>query len=289
MAVARYRVVAEDLVRRIDEGEFPEGAQLPTEAQLMAQYENASRNTIRDAVKILIGRGLVATSPGRGTFVLKEVKPFAVTLASVPAAPGPGGGEGKAYEFDATLQNRSFENTPPRVEIKKAAGEIARALELESGTRVVVRHQERRIDASRPWSMQTSFYPMRFVTEGAERLLDAEDIPEGVVAYLKRELDVEQVAYRDRITARVPDGNEAAFFNLPDTGSVVIVHDRIAYDRDKHPIRFTNTVYPADRNHLYLEVGEVPGSSMPETALHGQESADFPDSSGGHETKESSK
>lgn len=270
MAVARYRVVADDLVRRINEGEFPEGAQLPTEAQLMEYYEGTSRNTIRDAVKILISRNLVATSPGRGTFVLKPVVPFAVTVASVPAPPGPSKGENKAYEFDAMLQGRTAETTPPRVEIQKAIGEIAYALGLEDGERVVLRHQERRVDEGRPWTLQTSYYPMKFVTEGAERLLDAEDIEEGVVAYLKDALGVEQVAYRDRFTARVPDGNEAAFFNLPDTGSVVIVHDRVAYDQNKHAIRFTRTVYPADRNHLILEVGEVPENAAAFRPLPGE-------------------
>lgn len=254
MAVPRFRQIAEELIRRIDTGEFHEGEQLPTEVELMTEYE-ASRNTIRDAIKLLIGRGLVATSPGRGTFVLKEVEPFALTLTAV-GAPGQTG-ESEAYRFEARLQGRVAEFDDPRVEIQKATHEVAESLQISVGDRVVIRHQARRIDG-RPWSLQTSFYPMTFVHQGADRLIDAEDIPEGVVQYLKDELGVEQVGYRDKITARVPDAHEASFFNLPDSGSTVIVHDRVAYDRDKRAIRLTNTVYPADRNELYVEVGDVP-------------------------------
>ncbi|WP_158566760.1 GntR family transcriptional regulator [Actinomadura craniellae] len=268
MAPSRFRQIAEELTRRIDSGEFPEGAQLPTEVELMNEY-SASRNTIRDAVKLLIGRGKVATSPGRGTFVLKEVEPFALTLSAV--SPGsPGGGEGDMYRFEAQLQGREAKSDSPRVEIQRASPEVAEALDMAPGGRVVSRHQERRIDG-RPWSLQTSFYPMTFVGQGADRLIDAEDIEEGVISYLRTTLDIEQVGYRDKITARVPTQAEANFFNLPDSGSVVIVTDRIAYDRDKKPIRLTNTVYPADRNHLYIEVGDVP------TAPHIRNSEHFTD------------
>jgi GntR family transcriptional regulator len=254
MPVPRFRQIAEEMIRRIDTGEFAEGAQLPTEVELMTEYE-ASRNTIRDAIKLLIGRGLVATSPGRGTFVLKEVEPFSLTLT---AAGSPGQtGENEAYRFDARLQGREAQIDDPRVEIQKASQAVADALHIDVRDRVVIRHQERRIDG-RPWSLQTSFYPMSFVHQGADRLIDAEDIDEGVVKYLQDKLGIEQVGYRDRITARVPDAHEASFFNLPDSGSTVIVHDRVAYDHDKRPIRLTNTVYPADRNELYIEVGEVP-------------------------------
>jgi GntR family transcriptional regulator len=254
MAVPRYRAIAEDLERRIDEGEFPEGSQLPTEDQLGDLYDGASRNTVRDAIKVLIGRRKVMTAAGRGTFVLKEVVPIAVTLTS--AFEGPGGGEGKAYEFEAMVQGRTADSDDPEVAIRKASAELAAALQVETGARLVERRQERRTEG-RPWSRQTSFYPMTFVTHGAEKLLDAVDIPQGVVAYLKESIGVEQVGYRDRITARAADVNEAAFFNLPDSG-IVIVTDRVAYDQDERPIRLTKTVYPADRNHLYVEYGKVP-------------------------------
>ena len=75
---------------------------------------------------------------------------------------------------------------------------------------VVSRHESRYIDDI-PWSLQTSFYPMNFVTKGATRLLMAEDIGEGTVRYLAASIGLMQVGYRDWITLRAPDGNEQAF------------------------------------------------------------------------------
>ena len=42
----------------------------------------------------------------------------------------------------------------------------------------MIRHEERFIDGVL-WSMQTSYYPMDFVTRGAGRLLAVEDIAAG--------------------------------------------------------------------------------------------------------------
>ncbi|WP_026415663.1 GntR family transcriptional regulator [Actinomadura oligospora] len=256
MAGARYRDIADDLARRIGEGEFAAGERLPTEEQLMAGYDNASRNTVREAVKILKSRGLVQTTQGRGTFVLEGTVPTTVTLVSLPL---PSGGGDAARRFDARLEDHAFESTDPRVEIQRSSPGVAAALALPEGSRVVLRHQERFVDG-RPWSLQTTYYPMEYVTRGADRLLDDEEIPEGVFAYLKETLGLEQVAHRDRVTARPPDANETAFFSLHDTGGVVIVHDRVGYDPGRTPIRCTCTVYPADRNQLDLVIGAVPPS-----------------------------
>jgi DNA-binding GntR family transcriptional regulator len=68
-----YRQIAEDLRQKIESGELGHGDQLPTELELRERYE-ASRNTVRDAVKWLTTRGLVETRPGQGTFVVDRDK-----------------------------------------------------------------------------------------------------------------------------------------------------------------------------------------------------------------------
>ena len=53
MAQPMYQQIAEDLRKQIDGGALERGRQLPTELELRERY-NASRNTIRDAIKRLI-------------------------------------------------------------------------------------------------------------------------------------------------------------------------------------------------------------------------------------------
>ena len=83
MANPMYRQIADDLRQTIESGTIAPGSQLPTELELRERY-NASRNTVRDAIKWLINLGLVATRPGQGTFVVEKIDPFVTTLSGNP-------------------------------------------------------------------------------------------------------------------------------------------------------------------------------------------------------------
>src|SRR5215468_4741091 len=79
-----YQQIAEDLRKQIESGTLARGSQLPTELELREQYD-ASRNTVRDAVKWLITRGLVETRPGQGTFVVEKIDPYITILTGDPS------------------------------------------------------------------------------------------------------------------------------------------------------------------------------------------------------------
>src|ERR1700730_10287408 len=119
MADPMYKQIADDLRRQIEEGGLAPGQQLRTELELREKY-NASRNTVRDAVKLLITRGLVETRPGQGTFVVAKIDPY-VTLLTVDADKG-GDEEGPVYLAEERAKRRTPVTTDPRVEIQKAAG-----------------------------------------------------------------------------------------------------------------------------------------------------------------------
>jgi GntR family transcriptional regulator len=259
MPESMYRQIAEDLRLKIESGELGHGTQLPTELELREQFD-ASRNTVRDAIKLLITRGLVETRPGQGTFVVGKIDPYVTVLTGEASASA---GEGDIYKQEVTSRRRKPTTTDPRVEIQQSAGMVTDALEVENGTTVVSRHQQRYIDDI-PFSLQTSFYPLTLVTQGADKLIQAPDIPEGAVAYLRKQLGLDQVGYRDRVTVRPPDANESAFFKLPDDGRVAVFEvRRTAFDHDGKPFRLTVSVYPADRNQFTVNVGQVP-DELPE-------------------------
>jgi GntR family transcriptional regulator len=250
-----WRRIAEDLRAKIEAGDLGSGGQpLPSELELRDAY-SASRNTIRDAVKWLATRGLVVTRPGQGTFVVKDIDPL-ITRLSTDFGAGPNAEE-VAYLSDPAEKQTPIVQTP-RVEIQRASSLIAGELGLAHGTSVVSRHQERFIDGT-PWSLQTSFYPMEFVEKGATRLIQAENIGEGVVAYIELSLGRKHVGWRDRFTIRPPDAIESTFFSLPDDGRIGVIEIiRTGFDEDSRPFRVTVSTYPADRNQFVMEVGQVP-------------------------------
>lgn len=61
-------IVTADIGARIVAGEFAPGAAIPTEADLVKKFR-VSRTTVREAVKRLHGKGLVASKPRNGTVV----------------------------------------------------------------------------------------------------------------------------------------------------------------------------------------------------------------------------
>lgn len=289
MADPKYREIAQDLQRRIESGELAPGDRLPNEMEFREQY-NASRNTVRDAIKWLTNRQLVETKPGQGTFVTQRIEPIITTLSEDPET-GLAGGEGKAAFAEIIKQRerkrqaretaeregsgdhiaepdtRELPEGEPRasvptIEVKFAPDHIAERLRVAPGAEVLLRHQEFYIGRT-PWSLQTTFYPMELVDRGASALLRAQDLADGAVKYLEEKLGLVQCGYRTRIVVRPPNQQEARFFRLPEDGRVPVVSlIRTGYTDTKeygpYPFRVTFTVLPADRHQFVINSGNVP-------------------------------
>lgn len=123
---ANLRVqLAESLRDRLQMGEWHEGDQLPTEAELAAEY-GVSRSTVRSALQQLETLGLTITRHGMGTFVspyghaikagLQELRSMTDTI--------------RAHGMTPEMDYHS-------VEFRPATADEAQALALEAGTRVL--------------------------------------------------------------------------------------------------------------------------------------------------------
>jgi GntR family transcriptional regulator len=247
-----YRHIADDLRTKIKDGDLAPNEKLPTEGELSEMYKNASRNTVREAIRRLTDEGLLESRPGQGTFVARSIDPFVTVLTADPKT-GFGGGESAAYLSKVREEHRDPRNSVPRVEVVSASGAVAGLLGIPPGSQVVSRSQDRYIDGI-PWSRQVSFYLMDFITKGATKLLMAQDIEEGSVGYLDNEIGVRQTGYRDWITGRLASEDEQTFFGIGHNAAV-FVDSRVAFDQNNTPMRLTVTIFPVDRNQLIVNVG----------------------------------
>jgi GntR family transcriptional regulator len=71
---AQYRQIADSLRDAIMSGALPDGARVPSEEQLRQEH-GVSRTTVRKAIEVLKGEGLVEVRAPRGTFVRKSLEP----------------------------------------------------------------------------------------------------------------------------------------------------------------------------------------------------------------------
>ncbi|HXP22474.1 MAG TPA: GntR family transcriptional regulator [Streptosporangiaceae bacterium] len=249
MALAKYQEIADRLRDQIDSGMFQPGERLPSEPDLVRQFD-ASRNTVRLALALLTNQGLVVTRQGLGTFVTEPTKPFTALLSRVSEQPH---GQSSSTILPQ-VGNTAGEPETSRQVVEKAPASpsVAEKLEIAPGELIVVRRRQGSIGAV-PWMMMASYFPLD-VAEGTP-LEQAGEIINGSIALLA-EMGYPQVGFVDEIGARMPSAREFAFFGLS-TGTPVLVVNRTAYTPDR-PIRLTRYIYRGDRVRLTHEVGTIP-------------------------------
>lgn len=142
--VSLYMQVASRLGERIEVGEWHAGEQLPTEDQLIDAY-GVSRVTVRQALRMLVDRGLVVRERGRGTFLrdasltagARGVRSFTTEIAQLGMTAG-----SKVLEL----------------QIQPVTAQAATALGL-AGDDPVVKISRLRTGDGQPIGVQTGQYP----------------------------------------------------------------------------------------------------------------------------------
>jgi GntR family transcriptional regulator len=244
-----YQQIADRLRDQIDSGTLQPGERLPSEPDLVRQFD-ASRNTVRLALALLTNQGLVVTRQGLGTFVTEPARPFTALLSRVATQPS-------VQSVSTVLPEVSragSEAETSRLFVEKAPASmsVAEKLEVAPGDLVVVRRRSGSI-GDVPWMMMASYFPLD-IAEGTP-LEQAGEIAGGSIKLLA-DMGYAQVGFVDEIGARMPSTREFSFFGLS-TGTPVVVVNRTAYTPDR-PIRMTRYVYRADRVRLTHEVGSIP-------------------------------
>lgn len=249
MAYPKYQEIADRLRAQIGNGTLEPGQRLPSEPELADEYD-ASRNTVRLAIALLINQGLVVSRQGLGTFVVEPTRPFTALLARSSAPPK----EEHASRALPVVNPGAEESEMVRliVESAPASPSVAEKLDLAAGDPVVVRRSEYLI-GDVPWQMINSYYPSD-VARGTA-LEQAGEIEAGSVALLAT-VGHPQQGFVDEIGARMPNAREFDFFRLV-SGTPVIVVNRTSYGVDR-PVRLTRYIYRADRVRLLHVQGAVP-------------------------------
>ncbi|MFI9242343.1 GntR family transcriptional regulator [Streptomyces sp. NPDC053086] len=247
----KYRQVADVLRREIDNGTYAPGARLPSESDLSQRFD-ASRNTIRNGLSLLVSEGLVSSSQGLG-YEVKSHEVFELNASRFENLTFPQNGD--AYNTDVTNAGRRPHQTF-RVEMLPASQEIAQRLKVEPSTKTVLRFCHRYVDDV-PWSTQATYYPS-WLIDVSPRLAEPGDIDEGTTRYLAAQ-GIEQVGYFDEISARMPTPDEARLLEIG-AGVPVMLWTRTGYSTDR-PIRCTITTFRGDLNRMNYEIGDLAARS----------------------------
>lgn len=232
-----YLRIANALSDQIAAGTYRSGDQLPTEPQLRAQY-GVSPVTVRRAINLLLDRGLVTTTKGKGTFVRSMDMGEAIF---------------RLQEFtDAWTDGKTVEVQLLEARIVPADEEVAEKLELPPQTQVVFL---RRIilHAGSPL-----MYRLEYITYDERRPLVEAELQVTSLEGLLHSPQAEGVlGGRLTIQAVGLDEGAAAALRLP-VDSPAFSLESLFLDYDGHPISWGRSFCRADRCRLTTQVGLVP-------------------------------
>ena len=138
---AVFRQIADHLRDGIERGQLSEGEQLPSEAQLIEHY-GVARMTVRHAIQVLQGEGLVVAEHGRGVFCPSPAASQAARLRPL-RPPSSRAGQSRVH-----CRGRTGRSVPAVdsivVRVEQPAADVA--AKLGSNGEVLARHRRYLLD-----------------------------------------------------------------------------------------------------------------------------------------------
>ena len=236
-----YLTIARVYRERIVQGELAPGDKLPSETQLMEEFE-VSRVVARRAVDVLRTEGLVISHPGKGSFVKKVQK---ITRDASSRYSRQKSDQTSPFKRDAAKagQKADWEHTSTR---ERASEVVARRLGIEKDD-PVMRTSYRFFSGRQPIQVSNSWEPLA-LTEGTPVELPEDGAATGVVA--RMDLIGQHVdSVTEKVTARAALPEEALRLELPAHSAYVLVIERTHYVGEK-PVETCDIVFPGDRYEL---------------------------------------
>lgn len=132
------RRIADELRGQIRDGTVTSGAMLPSELQLSEQY-GVARGTVRSALGMLVGEGLVEVVPGVGRKVVRSTSDHAIAATTYERIASDLSDRIKQGEFDEGTSLPSESVLVAKYQVSRNTVRRAYRLLRDSGI-VVVRH-----------------------------------------------------------------------------------------------------------------------------------------------------
>ncbi|MFJ3674006.1 GntR family transcriptional regulator [Streptomyces sp. NPDC090106] len=244
-AHAPYQVVAADIRRRLEAGEWSAGAKLPSRAQLARDY-GVGTNVLQKAQERLIAEGLLEGRAGSGTYAAQPrerrrmirsrhrerrgTSPFRADMSDL----------GRAASWEANSQAR----TP-------APEGIGHRLGINPGDACVRTDYEFLADGH-PVQLATSWEPMSITADTPILLPEMGPLAgQGVVERMRSiGIHIKSALEIPRPGRATPEQANLLGIN---TGDQVMLIERTYYDDSGRPVETADIVVPADRWEIAYE------------------------------------
>jgi DNA-binding GntR family transcriptional regulator len=231
-----YLQIADDLRDRILSGDLAAGDKLPSESDLMRDYD-VSRTVPKMAINVLRSEGLITSHPGKGSFVrtARDVRRLGSDRYQRRSdASPPFASDAKAAGRPARWDHHSRE--------ERASTVIAERLAIEPGDPVMVTDY-RFFAGDEPLQLSISYEPLA-ITRGTPVELPERGDVLGVIARMDA-IGHRTTEVRERVTTRAARPHEITALAIP-VGVPVLCIARTHY-AGHTPLETADIVVPGDR------------------------------------------
>jgi GntR family transcriptional regulator len=240
-AIPLYKKVKSYLEKLLDEGKIKPGEQLPSEKDLVTQF-NVSRITVRRALQELVIDERITRIPGKGSFVLQpKIEPLT-----------------ELTSFSENMRARglepSYRNTA--IELVNAPPKVLQFLQLTDDDRALRIHRLLLAD-NIPMAVQEAYLPAS-VYKAAPQLF----VPEllnvlSMYNILETNLGIRLVRAEEIVDASYATKEEAKLLSIK-RGDLVLVITRLTLSENNKPIEYVKLVFRADRYRYRVELFRPP-------------------------------
>ncbi|WP_246462144.1 GntR family transcriptional regulator [Nocardia transvalensis] len=236
----RWREIADDLRRRVAEGEWGVGEPIPSTRALMAQYDVESKSTISRAIAVLADEGILFTdplAPRRGVRVRARtefLRPIDQQLAAPVEVDG-----GRTFEEFSFLGSGELD-----VEVSYARREASDLADL-LGDELLLERTYRYLVRGTPHQVMRSWMPDRIAA--AAGLTDPSDEVAGrfVESWLVA-AGVEPHHVSLTLKSRLPTAEEAADLAMP-RALPIMVRRRVVFTAADQAVELSTSLVVADQ------------------------------------------
>lgn len=227
----KYETVAEDIQAKILSGYYKPDERLPQEMELCKQYDT-SRITIRQAMELLVNRGLITKRRGSGTFV-KAVFGGAGNHQSFARSHQFGG-------FSKTEEGHRVTSDIHEFKLVPASGDIADQLKLKEGAFVCYICRTRLADG-KPHVVEYTYMPTDFITG-----ITPEVVQGSIYAYIEDTLKLKIQSAHRIARASMPTDQERIWLGIEDGSMPILEIEQVAYLDDGRIFEFSKSRHRAD-------------------------------------------
>lgn len=191
-----YKSIAERLRLRLNSSDYNIGSPLPAE-KMLAQEFGVARMTIRKAIDLLVGWGLVVRRHGSGTFVArKDVHHETTNLTG--------------FVEVMRQQGKSVSSKVLVFELMPAPPAIASQLRIQINERIYFSRRIRYVDG-KPLMLEDSYMPVKLF-----RNLSLVHLEGSKFDYIEKECGITISGNYESLTPMLADKQLASFINVPE-------------------------------------------------------------------------